>query len=134
MALTPFIEKRQTFHILDTGPEHDQGRGHLHIILTNSCANESHLLVPVCSRRNGEDPACFLGEGDHPFIRRPSYISYFHAQIQKSDLISKKLRDGSITYRGFLDERVFALVCLGLIESRFVKPKIQKYFQENRVK
>ncbi|MFH1158983.1 MAG: hypothetical protein V1721_08945 [Pseudomonadota bacterium] len=126
--------KRQTLHILGTGPDHDPNRGHLYVVLTNKCDKGLHLLVPICSKRHGSDGTCLLGTGDHGFLKNDSYVSYHHAAEWDSAVIAERIKNGDITFRGLLDEKVFALVAGGVENSLFTKPKIKSYYQNNKLK
>lgn len=127
--MTEFVlQRRATLHIPDTGPRHEEERGHLFIVLTNACSVGDHLLVPVCSQHKRCDHACLLGAGDHNFIKKPSYIAYSHARRYSGSSLAQRVIDGDVTYRGLLKEQVFALVCAGLKESRLTPLAMKLYF------
>lgn len=125
--------KKQTLHILGTGPQTDPDRGHLHIILTNKCPDENHLLVSISTRHHGCDDTCLLRIGDHDFIKKDSYVAYRHTKIWSANKISQKITNGDITFRGLIDEKIFALISLGIENSMFIKPKIKKYYRQNKL-
>jgi hypothetical protein len=132
MSSTYQPAKKHTLHILGTGPSHDPDRGHLYVVLTNECDANKHLIVPVCTKRYGSDNTCLLGAGDHDFIKHESFVSYDRAEEISSIKIIEMVKNGDITYRGLLDEKVFALVAIGVEKSMRVKPKIKSYYQKNK--
>lgn len=123
------LTKSAAIHIPNTGP---QGEGHLHIVLTNLCKEKNHLLVNVSSAHNKCDRTCLLGQGDHKFIVRPSFIIYAHAAIWKEEVLLKGINDQYMTYRGQIDAKVFALICTGLLTSPRTKPIIKEYYEANK--
>lgn len=128
---SPVFTRGATLHILNTGPSHEPQRGHLHVILTNKCGDGHFLLVPVCSQHEKCDRTCLLGVGDHPFIVKPTFVYYSHADIYPEANLVKRLTEGDITFREQFDPKVFALICNGLTESRMTPPKFKKYYLAN---
>ena len=122
------LQRRATLHIPDTGPKHEEEKGHLFIVLTNVCPEGDHLLVPVCSEHKRCDRTCLLGSGDHSFIKKPSYVAYSHARRYSADVLIKRVTESDITYRGLLKDQIFAMVCNGLMESRLTPLAMKTYF------
>ena len=127
-----YLQKGDTLHIPDTGPDHDPKRGHLHIILTDECPDGKHLLVSVSSLRPKCDNSCLLGKGDHPFITRDSFISYAHADIYDARVIKERIKKGDITHRGQLESHIFGFVCAGVTISRLISPIKKNYYLANK--
>jgi hypothetical protein len=120
--------RRATLHIPGTGPQQEEEKGHLFIVLTDACAEGDHLLVPVCSEHKRSDRTCLLGVGDHPFIKKPSYVAYALAKRYSGSSLIQRVTEGDVTYRRLLDEKVFARVCAGLMESRLTPMAMKTYF------
>lgn len=123
-----FPVRQTTLHIPNTGP---RNQGHLFVILTNSCKNKQHLLVPICSVRPGCDRTCLLGKGDHKFIRHLSYVDYSNAGLFDTKILIKRVQDGTFSYEGLMPDKVFALICLGVLNSRHMTPRLRRYYEEN---
>lgn len=123
-----------TLWIPNTGPANDPSRGHVFVILTNTCADGKNLLVPVCTRRTKFDSTCLLGKGDHEFIKEPSFVFYAGLQTREAAVLKKQADDDIITYKGILDKKLFALVCAGVEQSRFSPPKFVHYFNAQTAK
>lgn len=131
-----FIVKRGTI-LVPSGPPDDLNRRHLFIFLTDPIgANRETLLVPIATIRTREshDPTCRLFKGDHPFIHNESYVSYQFARIELADKIEHGVKSGILLPREILDGAIFARVCKGIEESRFVAPRIQNFYETSRGK
>ena len=119
--------RAHTLHIPETGPD---GQGHLFVILTETCPAGLNLLVPICSQRGKFDPTCLLGVGDHDFIKHPSFVMYSRLRLFEAKNLVKRVNDGSISYEGMLDAKVFAYVASGVETSRFTALKMKEYFRD----
>lgn len=129
-----FVARRATL-LIPSGPAHDPSRKHLYICVTDPVgAGRETLLVPVATLRQGEpnDPTCRLFPGDHRFFRHESYVNYRFARIDPAGKIEKAVREGNFVPDDILDGAVFARVCKGLTESRFVAPKIRQFYESTQ--
>ena len=122
--------RRAALWIPGTGPAHDLERGHLFILLTDLGPDGMVLTVPVCSLVHGHDNTCLLGKGDHPSVHRPSFIAYYQLNLFRAEVLETQEQKGIIFARGLLDEKLFALVCAGVEDSRQAPPKFKKYFAD----
>jgi len=120
--------RRATLLIPGTGPAHDPARAHLFVILTDPCPNGMVLVVPVCRAVRGYDNTCILGAGDHPFFKQKSYVAYYRLQTYSAAELIDKEEKQIIRFRGMLDEKVFALICNGVEQSRLSAPVHKHYF------
>ncbi len=80
-----------------SGPDHDPDRMHLFVVLTDPLCNfddgiRKVLLVSLSSIHDDlyHDSACILEPGEHPFVKRDSYVVYQKARI---DEVSRKVYD-----------------------------------------
>jgi len=90
-------------------------------------------LVPISSRHEKCDKTCLLGKGDHDFIVHDSFVFYAKADIyEDANIIYRVHKEKSITNKGLIDEKIFALICAGLLGSRYVRPLIKKYYEINK--
>ena len=53
---------------------------------------------------------------------------YMHLELYAAQVLRKKVVANEITYEGVLEDRIFARVCQGVIESMHVAPKFRKYY------
>ena len=119
-----------TLHIPGTGPDHDKARGHLFVILTETCQNGLNLLVPIATARGKSDRTCLLGLGDHPFISHPSYVQYARLEFYEAEVLRTKVLQKTIQPQDPFGGPIFARVCLGVAESRYAAPKFKLYYSE----
>lgn len=129
-----FVVRRATL-LIPSGPPQDPDRKHLYVCITDPVgAARETLLVPVATLRQGEphDPTCRLFRGDHPFLRHESYVNYRFARIDPADRIERGVRDGVLVPHQVLDTAVFARVCKGLTESRFLAPRYREFYLASR--
>lgn len=122
-----------TYHIPGTGPSHDPNRGHLWVVLTDTCQNGLNLLVPIATQRAKPDRTCLLGLGDHPFITHPSYVLYQMLKLWAAESVKTQCLKKIIRFEGQLDGRVFARISMGVTESRHSTPKMRTYYAEQAI-
>lgn len=89
------------------------------------------LLVGVATVYNDipHDSTCYLYPGDHPFIRRKSYVYYARARIEPAKKLLEGTKQGLMIPQGAIDSGIFARICQGLLESRHTAPKIRQFFE-----
>ena len=125
-----FVVRRATL-LIPSGPADDPERRHLFICLTDPVGAEREtLLVSISSLRPAlpHDSTCRLFAGDHPFIRQDSFVAYRQARIEQAASIERGVQNGVRVPREILDGGIFARVCKGLTESRFVTPAILDFY------
>lgn len=125
-----FVVRRATL-LIPSGPPDDPNRKHLFVCLTDPIGPGGDiLLVSISTFRQGEshDPTCRLFPGDHPFIRRESYVNYRFARIEPASKIERGVQQGVFIPQQVLDGAIFARVCNGLAESRFVTPQVLAFY------
>lgn len=127
--------KRGTL-LIPSGPQDDKERKHLFIILTNPQHSEDAdsciLMVSLSTIKQDlpYDKTCILYPGDHPFVKRDSYVSYRNARIEKVDKITKGVTERKLIPHQPLDDAVFVRICNGLEESRFTAKKILAFYHK----
>ncbi|MCX7313732.1 MAG: hypothetical protein NTV56_18905 [Alphaproteobacteria bacterium] len=126
--------RRATLWIPGTGPDHDTDRAHLFVILTDPDPDGMVLVVPICSATTKSDGTCIVGAGDHPFLKHKSFAAYYRLNTFNGSALVEQEKKKAIQYRGMLDEKVFALVCAGVQESRQAAPVHKKYFATQTAK
>jgi hypothetical protein len=129
-----FVVQRATI-LIPSGPEDDRNRKHLFIFLTDPIGSEREtLLVPIASVRPGQphDSTCLLYKGDHLFIRGDSYVNYLNSRIESAEKIENAVKKGLFVPRDPMDGAIFARVCKGIEESRFVAEKVLVFYERSR--
>ncbi|MEO6696949.1 MAG: hypothetical protein ABIN45_02990 [Gammaproteobacteria bacterium] len=61
-------------------------------------------------------------------------MNYRFARIESADKIEHGVKSGVLLPREILDGAIFARVCKGIEESRFVAPLIQNFYEASRGK
>lgn len=131
-----FIPTRRATVLVPSGPDGDEARKHLFILLTDPVPNADTkisevLLVNVSSIKEGYpyDSACRLYAGDHPFLRHDSYVNYRYARIDAVSALLTGVKTGALIPQGALDEGIFARVGQGLLVSRNTTPRIRQFYE-----
>ena len=83
-----FLPLKRATLLIPSGPQGDQDRKHLFILLTDPHADQAGkncvLMVSLSTVRPGmpHDPTCILYAGDHPFVKHESYVVYQKARLR----------------------------------------------------
>lgn len=101
------------------------GDNHLNILLHRSTQHDLWLLGAVSSIKPGRffDPACILDQGDHPYLRHPSYVVYAKMHEIRTVHISRMVGKGVYVAKEPLSQHVFDRVVKGLFASDEVRPR-----------
>jgi hypothetical protein len=128
----PFNCQKKSSLLIPSGPPHDRDRKHLFVLITDRCANHSHLGVPICTIEPGvwHDDACVLNAGCHEFLELPSFAMYRFAKIMHHALVSRRVDLNEFIPKADVSDEVCEIIRNGLLESRFVPKLIKKYFEE----
>lgn len=125
-----FVARRATL-LVPSGPAHAPDRKHLFICLTDPVGKDREtLLVSVSSVQPHvpHDRTCLLYPGDHPFVRRDSFVAYWHSRIETAEAISRGVKAGILVPQDILEQGVFARVCLGAEQSRHLAPRYKAFY------
>lgn len=131
----PWSAVRRATLLIPSGPAHDLDRKHLHIVLNDpfpdSTLTPKVLVVSVTSvpSSNRYDPSCTLFPGEHPFVVHHSYVAYNRLDLVDPRLLESKVTAKLFTAKPLLDEKFFAYVVQGLMESPHVSPRYLRYFE-----
>lgn len=120
--MTAWVACRRATLLVPSGPLHDPGRKHLHVVLTDPAVDGSGalvLVVSICSIPDSKiyDPSCTLFPGEHPFISRHSYVAYNFAQLVDATQLEAKVAAGQFAAKPLMDEKVFRHITEGLMDS-----------------
>lgn len=131
-----FLPLKRATLLIPSGPQNDQHRKHLFILLTDPHDDEtgakSVLMVSLSTVRAGvpHDATCILYAGDHPFVKHDSCVVYQKARLEEADKVLRGVKSGQLVPQDPMDGAVFARVCKGLEESRLTPPKLLAFYQK----
>lgn len=139
--MSPWLPFKRATILVASGPSHDSDRKHLFILLTNPIAEpetgKKHvLMVSLSTAHEGiyHDPACILKPGEHPFVRRESYVNYFRTRIEDAEALLRGVKEGTLVPHEPVSEEVFLRVCEGLVFSKHAPLKVKKFYLESATK
>lgn len=130
-----FVPLKRATLLVPSGPANDPTRKHLFILLTDPTDDGSGvkavLMVSLSSVRSGvpHDPTCILYPGDHPFVKRESFVLYARARIEEAEKLLRGVKEGKLVAHDPMNSDVFARICKGVEESRFTSAKVLKFYQ-----
>jgi hypothetical protein len=107
------------------------GKPHLFVVvwgpgqIAQDATNDSVLLVCFDSIQPGVkyDPSCVLQAGDHPFISKPTFVSYRHLRSDEATHVDKMVASGVWAAGKPVSAAVLKKMQAGLCASKAVKPK-----------
>lgn len=129
-----FLPLKRASLLIPSGPQHDQSRKHLFILLTDPLDDDDGikciLMVSLSSIRAGipHDPTCILYSGDHPFLKQDSFVVYQKSRLEEVDKVLRGVKTGQLVPQAPMDGAVFARICKGLEDSRLTPPKLLKFY------
>lgn len=130
-----FLPLKRGTLLVPSGPESDPNRKHLFILLTDPADNGSGvkavLMVSLSSTKQGlpYDASCVLYPGDHPFVKRESFVLYKNARIEEAEKMLRGVKSGKLVPQDPMDPAVFARICKGLEESRLTSPNLLRFYR-----
>jgi hypothetical protein len=124
--------KGSTF-LIPSGPASDPDRMHLHVCVSDEVTVDDQrplahvIVVSVSSVIDGvySDPACELDVGDHPFIRRRSYVVYAKALATDVSALRRLVEEDEVKIRDAVREDVLKRIISGLLLSRHTPNRIK---------
>lgn len=129
-----FLPLKRATLLIPSGPQGDQDRKHLFILLTDPYADEAGkncvLLVSLSTVRQciPHDPACILYVGDHPFVKHDSYVVYQKARLEETSKVLSGVKNGQFVAHSPMDPAVFSRICKGLEDSRLTPSKLHTFY------
>ena len=130
MLFLPF--KKATL-LVPSGPCSDPDRKHLFVIMTAPTLHGSEknsLMLSFSSCKPGMycDPACLIGAGEHPFVRKPSFVVYSKARIEGVDGLVRGVKAGTLIPHEQVAVSLFERICDGLTTSRHTARRILEFY------
>lgn len=132
--MSRFVPLKRATLLVPSGPSGDPERKHLFILLTDPCENEEGvqavLMVSLSSVKPGlpHDPSCVLKAGDHPFVKRDSFVVYGKARIEDAQKLLRGVKDGKLVPHDTVTPEVFARICDGLLRSPRTAPRLLQFY------
>ena len=130
-----FIPFKKVTLLIPSSPDNLRDVKHLFIILTNPPSSEKQakvLLVNVSTVYNNHvfDDACIIEAGEHPFIKRRSFIDYRYARIEEASMLIKKVKSGEFIAHESMSEGLYTKIVNGLFKSKFIATKFQEFYNQ----
>ena len=110
---------------------HPQGDiDHLWVIFAKN-GNEV-AIVNFNTFRRGADETVILDQGDHPFIRRKTTVTYSDSMIVESNLLHKLEETGKMLVpHAFCSTELLEMIQDGAVESEFTPLKILRFMEQS---
>jgi len=130
-----FVPLKRATLLIPSGAENDKDRKHLFVLLTDphddGTGTKCVLLVSLSTVKQNlpHDRTCILYQGDHPFIKRESYVVYQRARIEEVAKILRGVKSGQLIAQTPMDGAIFARICKGIEESRLTPPKSLNFYR-----
>lgn len=123
------MHRRAGTLLIPSGPSHDPGRRHLHVICNDTDADGRNLLVPITTWANDRcDGTCRLEAHEHPWLRHSSFILYRKAEVREAEKLEAGIRRGMFVVREPMNGQTFLRVRNGVCASPHTPRKIKRYF------
>ncbi len=103
---------------------------HLFIVCNDTCELGLNLLVNISSVFERCDKTCILDVGDHPFVKRPSFVFYARAGIYRATALRHGFESGKIRPKDDLSEQVFIRVANGITVSPDTPQNVVRYYTQ----
>ena len=108
---------------------------HLFVILTRpyQLPNEqkkSVLLVSFSTVHPRCDRTCIMTSEDHQFFNRESFVVYYKAIIENTEMLSNEVRDGKFVEKEPFREDVFERICKGFLTSPNSLPRHINFYHD----
>jgi hypothetical protein len=105
---------------------------HLIIVAGKEKNTENCLLVVVhvtsVGKNINEDHSCVFKPGEHPFIKKQSYVRYSQMCFAQEKYIESRILLGQISKKEPLSGDLLSRVRSGALKSKAIPLKFKKYF------
>ena len=90
------------------------------------------LVVPVFTIKTRHyDTTMVLNQGEHSFIKHPSYIRYGDAKEKSERAIEEEIQHGSIVVKEDISEEMLERIRIGFNNSKFARPFAKQFLEES---
>ena len=108
-------------------------KNHLFVILTEASPEGNVLLISFSTIREERfyDKTCIVEPDEHPFIKKPSFIEYRKARIEKeSHLVNCRESTYWFPHEPVSNE-LFKRICNGVLDSPHTPKRIKDYYRSD---
>lgn len=132
----PFIPAKKATLLIPSGSDRNPDSLHLHVMLTNACKDNQHLLVSLATARDGQfyDTACVIELGEHPFIARQSCVVYRRLRTSHRLHLIKCVDGGLFVEREPVSDDLYERICAGIDASQFAPQGMRAYWTKNKLR
>src|SRR6516162_2234774 len=102
--------------------------GHLQIVITEPTDSGHVITVSLTTRHKKSDAMVPLNVGDHPYIKRPSVISFAYAKVRTTREIDGVIANGDAKAHAPMDEKFLRRCRSALVESEFTPYEVLDFF------
>lgn len=115
--------------LIASGPTHNPGLRHLHVVCTDPCKDGFQLIVSITSWTNNLcDGTCILQANDHDWLTHQSWVMYRAARLEAASTLDNGLQQGTFIPKAAMADEVFDRILYGICASPHTKRKIKQYF------
>lgn len=120
--------------LIPSGSLRNPNAKHLHVILTDACADGLHLLGSITSVQRGifHDKTCIIQAGEHPFITHDSYFAYRRLMTSLGNHVIKCVDGWEYNPKEPVSDALFDRICAGIDVSEFTPRGMRTYWEENK--
>ena len=131
--MSVFLPFKKATLLVPSGPANDPNRKHLFILLTGPTLQDAEqrvLMVSFSSHKPGlyVDPACLVDAGEHPFIRKPSFVAYSKARIESAEALLRGVKNGKLIQHAQATAALFERICHGLTVSQHTARRVIVFY------
>jgi hypothetical protein len=113
---------------MPSGTYEHPDKKHLFVVCSNVCDKGFHLIVSITGWTNNLcDPTTRLQAGDHPFIRKDSYVFYRKARVEPAASLTEGVASGQFLTRDPMDEKLVTRISAGICSSLQTPKKVKVY-------
>ena len=105
---------------------------HLWVIATEPNQDGQFAIVSFTSLKGSKDQTVVLRNGEHPFIKHDTCVSYSAADITDSSVLANLLSCGEARLHSNLTADLLRLVQDGFSASDFTKKRIVEFIKKHR--
>lgn len=123
------LERGAAFR-LPSGPNADL---HLHIVVTEECADGMHLLIPISSKkgRKSDDATCPILSGEHKRITKASFAYYQFATTMSANHIERMIRKKYFRADEPVTDALLERICKGIAQTKRIPRGMRTYYEKN---
>ena len=128
-----FLPFKKATLLVPSGPASDPNRKHLFVLVTGPTQHgpeKNALMVSLSSCKPGMyyDPSCIINAGEHPFVRKSSFVDYSRARIECADSLIRGVKAGILIPHEQVGDALFERICEGLTTSRHTAKRILDFY------